>query len=170
MKIRCFVVILLMVAMLLNITSCKDPTMIFNSPSGQEGTLWTAEGADISFGVYPRDQEILVYDLTNAPVLSERASLENPKVYFHEYGSLIYDGDQYDFAVEFHVNRFMAFVSTDVSSVQNEGKSFAEVREDFRIATFRCKFKNRKVFIATVEESTIFEPGTEFVFHRSFME
>ena len=171
MKIKRFVALVLVAVMLLGITSCKGSIFEYYwSPRFQEGTVWTAEGADISFGVYPEDQKILVYDLMNAPVLSDRAKLEHLQLYMTDYGSLIRDGKQYNFVVYFWEGQCMEFISTDVSSVQDEGNSYYEVMYDFMISRFRLKFKSESVCIATVEESTIFEPGTEFVFRRSFME
>ena len=155
-KILC---ILLCFVVVVSMTGCPNPIHMRWVPEKFPGSVWSTKDETITFSV--EEEEVVRFtgedDLPNG-----RKQLLT--ISTNMFGKIKVEKEEYEFFISSRPYCYeIGFLSQEMPEYSED---FFQTNREYTLVDFSVDYKSKKRFVVTVEDSTIFEKGTEFEFFR----
>ena len=155
-KILC---ILLCFVVVVSMTGCPNPIHMRWVPEKFPGSVWSTEDGTITFWV---EEEDVVRFTGEDDLPNDRKQLLT--ISTNMFGKIKLGEEEYDFFIDSAPYCYgMTFLS---QAMPEYSEDYFRTIYEYSLASWGVEYKSKKRFVATVEDSTIFEKGTEFEFFR----
>ena len=150
--------LLLCSAVVLLLTGCPNPIYYSRWPDKFPNSKWSTKDESICFYVNENFEEYTRF-LNNGKISTLDTKVK---------GEILHDGNKQEFYLLISEGgEFQYFISANITKEPlYDYSEYSRVFENHLLATLSVDYKSKKHFVATVDDSYLWEEGTVFHFYR----